>query len=55
MNSAGLKESGKLSATLLEAQKMKVDILLVEDNLTQEWDERVEEIVTNRGYHACIQ
>ena len=53
MNVAGLKGSGKLSATLLEADKKKVDILLIQEhNLTQEWEDLVEEISSIRGYHA---
>ena len=55
MNVAGLQGSGKLSATLLEAEKKKVDILLIQEhNLTQDWEGSVEEITANRGYHACI-
>ena len=55
MNVAGLRGPGKLSATLLEADKKKVDILLIQEhNLTQDWENRVEEITDNRGYHACI-
>ena len=55
MNIAGLRGSGKLSATLLEADKKKVDILLIQEhNFTQEWETKIEEITTNRGYHACI-
>ena len=55
INVAGLREPGKLSATLLEADKKKVDILLIQEhNFTQEWETKIEEITANRGYHACI-
>lgn len=54
VNVAGRKGYGKLSATLLEAEKKKVEIDLVKEHyLTHEWEEPIEEMITNRGYHAC--
>ena len=54
-NSGGLRTSGKLSATLIEASKKEVDILLIQEhNFTIAQQDEVNATARNRGYHACV-
>ena len=54
-NGAGLKSPGKLTATLIEASKKDVDILLIQEhNLTAGDKELVAKTARERGYHHCV-